>query len=134
MMVGLNEGKSYRRQLFDEIFDFSKDDSLFAKDVEEDESACDQDMNEGGIGAVANTDAIEEGPLTGILMVAHKSLNMDMKRRLEANNITGIRATKSIRLLEVQAGGLENDVVSFDNTYLVNRYKLPFATIIGVTS
>ncbi|XP_058008516.1 protein FAR-RED IMPAIRED RESPONSE 1-like [Hevea brasiliensis] len=65
-------------------------------------------------------------------MVAHKSLNMDMKRRLEANNITGIRATKSIRLLEVQAGGLENDVVSFDNTYLVNRYKLPFATIIGV--
>ncbi|XP_057987586.1 protein FAR-RED IMPAIRED RESPONSE 1-like [Hevea brasiliensis] len=25
-----------------------------------------------------------------------------------------------------------NDVVSFDTTYLVNRYKLPFATIVGV--
>ncbi|KAF2305091.1 hypothetical protein GH714_001745 [Hevea brasiliensis] len=66
--VGLGEkGRSYRRQLFDEIFDFSEDDSLFAEDVEEDESAGDQDMNEGGIRAVANTNAIEEGPLTGML-------------------------------------------------------------------
>ncbi|KAF2305274.1 hypothetical protein GH714_003442 [Hevea brasiliensis] len=292
-----NQGRSYRRQLFDEIFDFSEDDSLFAEDVEEDESAGDQDMNEGGIRAVANTNAIEEGPLTGMLfpcistmfnfykeharlkgfsvfkrsavnvrggsrkyqtiscdkgrkaigaksskrincpakinailrengmwqiskvisshnhelepsmsrlMVAHRSLNMDMKRRLEANDIAGIRPAKSIRLLEVQAGGPENlsclskdcrnfierkrrlrlgdgdaeairklfvrmqrndpeffysfdldddsrlsnvlwvhprsraayeefnDVVSFDTTYLVNRYKLPFATIVGV--
>ncbi|XP_058006730.1 protein FAR-RED IMPAIRED RESPONSE 1-like [Hevea brasiliensis] len=251
-MAGLSQGRSYRRQLFDEIFDFSEDDSLFAEDVEEDESTGDQDMNEGGIRAVANTNAIEEGPLTGMLfpcistmfnfykeharlkgfsvfkrsavniskvisshnhelepsmsrlMVAHRSLNMDMKRRLEANDIAGIRPTKSIRLLEVQAGGPENlsclskdcrnfierkrrlrlgdgdaeairklfvrmqrndpeffylfdldddsrlsnvlwvhprsqaayeefnDVVSFDTTYLVNRYKLPFATIIGV--
>ncbi|KAF2297305.1 hypothetical protein GH714_021003 [Hevea brasiliensis] len=248
--MGLNEGRSYRRQLFDEIFDFSEDDSLFAEDVEEDESAGDQDMNEGGIGAVANTNAIEEGPLTGMLfpcistmfnfykeharlkgrkaigaksskrinwlakintilrengmwqiskvisshnhelepsmsrlMVAHRSLNMDMKRRLEANDIAGIRPAKSIRLLEVQRrlrlgdGDAEairklfvrmqrndpeffysfdlnddsrrskvlwvhprsraayeefNDVVSFDTTYLVNRYKLPFATIVGV--
>ncbi|XP_058003781.1 protein FAR-RED IMPAIRED RESPONSE 1-like [Hevea brasiliensis] len=222
------------------------------KDVEEDESAGDQDMNEGGIRAVANTNAIEEGPLTGMLfpcistmfnfykeharlkgfsvfkrsavniskvisshnheleppmsrlMVAHRSLNMDMKRRLEANDIAGIRPAKSIWLLEVQAGGPENlsclskdcrnfierkrrlqlgdgdaeairklfvrmqrndpeffysfdldddsrlsnvlwvhprsraayeefnDVVSFDTTYLVNLYKLPFATIVGV--
>ncbi|KAF2309987.1 hypothetical protein GH714_006081 [Hevea brasiliensis] len=296
-MAGLSQGRSYRRQLFDEIFDFSEDDSLFAEDVEEDESAGDQDMNEGGIRAVANTNAIEEGPLTGMLfpcistmfnfykeharlkgfsvfkrsavnvrggsrkyqtiscdkgrkaigaksskrincpakinailrengmwqiskvisshnhelepsmsrlMVAHRSLNMDMKRRLEANDIAGIRPAKSIRLLEVQAGGPENlsclskdcrnfierkrrlrlgdgdaeairklfvrmqrndpeffysfdldddsrlsnvlwvhprsraayeefnDVVSFDTTYLVNRYKLPFATIVGV--
>ncbi|KAF2297586.1 hypothetical protein GH714_036876 [Hevea brasiliensis] len=296
-MAGLSQGRSYRRQLFDEIFDFSEDDSLFTEDVEEDESAGDQDMNEGGIRAVANTNAIEEGPLTGMLfpcistmfnfykeharlkgfsvfkrsavnvrggsrkyqtiscdkgrkaigaksskrincpakinailrengmwqiskvisshnhelepsmsrlMVAHRSLNMDMKRRLEANDIAGIRPAKSIRLLEVQAGGPENlsclskdcrnfierkrrlrlgdgdaeairklfvrmqrndpeffysfdldddsrlsnvlwvhprsraayeefnDVVSFDTTYLVNRYKLPFATIVGV--
>ncbi|XP_058002193.1 protein FAR-RED IMPAIRED RESPONSE 1-like [Hevea brasiliensis] len=274
-MAGLSQGRSYRRQLFDEIFDFSEDDSLFAEDVEEDESAGDQDMNKGGIRAVANTNAIEEGPLTGMLfpcistmfnfykeharlkgfsvfkrsavnvrggsrkyqtiscdkgrkaigaksskrincpakinailrengmwqiskvisshnhelepsmsrlMVAHRSLNMDMKRRLEANDIAGIRPAKSIRLLEVQAGGPENlsclskdcrnfierkrrlrlgdgdaeairkllsnilwvhprsraayeefnDVVSFDTTYLVNRYKLPFATIVGV--
>ncbi|KAL8519330.1 hypothetical protein ACS0TY_010316 [Phlomoides rotata] len=25
-----------------------------------------------------------------------------------------------------------NDVVSFDTTYLVNRYKMPFASIVGV--
>ncbi|XP_021673133.2 protein FAR-RED IMPAIRED RESPONSE 1-like [Hevea brasiliensis] len=277
-MAGLSQGRSYHRQLFD-IFDFSEDDSLFAEDVEEDESAGDQDMNEGGIKAVANTNAIEEGPLTGMLfpcistmfnfykeharlkgfsvfkrsavnvrggsrkyqtiscdkgrkaigaksskrincpikinailrengmwqiskvisshnhelepsmsrlMVAHRSLNMDMKRRLEANDIAGIRPAKSIRLLEVQSGGPKNlsclskdcrnfieqkrrlrlgdgdveairklfvrmlsnvlwvhprsraayeefnDVVSFDTTYLVNRYKLPFATIVGV--
>ncbi|KAF2294386.1 hypothetical protein GH714_010059 [Hevea brasiliensis] len=66
MMAGLNEGRSYRKQLFDEIFDFSEDDSLFAEDMEEDESACDQDMNEGGIGAIANTNAIEESPLIGM--------------------------------------------------------------------
>ncbi|KAF2305092.1 hypothetical protein GH714_001746 [Hevea brasiliensis] len=143
-------------------------------------------------------------PSMSRLMVAHRSLNMDMKRRLEVNDIAGIRPAKSIRLLEVQAGGPENlsclskecrnfierkrrlrlgdgdaeairklfvrmqrndpeffysfdldddsrlsnvlwvhprslaayeefnDVVSFDTTYLVNRYKLPFATIVGV--
>ncbi|EEF41070.1 conserved hypothetical protein [Ricinus communis] len=31
-----------------------------------------------------------------------------MKRSLEANDIVGIRSYKSIRLLEVQKGGLEN--------------------------
>ncbi|KAF2297857.1 hypothetical protein GH714_004146 [Hevea brasiliensis] len=222
MMAGLNEGRSYRRQLFDEIFDFSEDDSLFADDVEEDESVCDQYMNEGGIGAVANTEAIEEGPLTEMLfpyistmfnfykeharlkgfsvfkrlavnvrggsrkyqtiscdkgrkaiaaksskrincpakinailrenrmwqiskvisshnhelepsmsrlMVAHSSLNMDMKRILEANDIAGIRPAKSISRAAYEEF---NDVVSFDTTYLVNRYKLPFATIVGV--
>ncbi|KAF2322580.1 hypothetical protein GH714_019130 [Hevea brasiliensis] len=74
------------------------------------------------------------------LMVAHRSLNMDMKRRLEANDIAGIRPAKSIRLSNVlwvhprsRAAYEEfNDVVSFDTTYLVNRYKLPFATIVGV--
>ncbi|KAF2316941.1 hypothetical protein GH714_007249 [Hevea brasiliensis] len=159
MMAGLNEGRSYRRQLFDEIFDFSEDDSLFAEDVEEDELAGDQDMNEGGIGAVANTDAIKEGPLTGTLFPyistmfnfykeharlkgfsifkrsavnidgCSQVLNMDMKRRLEANDIAGIRHAKSIS----QAAYEEfNDVISFDTTYLINRYKLPFATIVGV--
>ncbi|XP_057989077.1 protein FAR1-RELATED SEQUENCE 5-like [Hevea brasiliensis] len=238
-MAGLTEGRSYCRQLFDEIFDFSEDDSLFAEDVEKDELASDQDMNEGGIGAVANTDAIEEGPLTGMLfpyistmfnfykeharlkgfsifkrsavnvwggsrkyqiiscdkgrkaiaaksskrincpakinailrengmwqiskvisshnhelepsmsrlMVAHRSLNMDIKRRLEANDIAGVRPAKSIRLLDFkrlsnvlwvhprsQAAYEEfHDVINFDTTYLVNRYKLPFATIVGL--
>ncbi|XP_058008148.1 protein FAR-RED IMPAIRED RESPONSE 1-like [Hevea brasiliensis] len=235
-MAGLSQGRPYRRQLFDEIFDFSEDDSLFTEDVEEDESAGDQDMNEGvaikegkqlvrnhqkdKLSAKINAILRENGmwqiskvisshnhelePSMSRLMVAHRSLNMDMKRRLEANDIAGIRPAKSIRLLEVQAGGLENlsclskdcrnfierkrrlrlgdgdaeaihklfvrmqrndpeffysfdldddsrlsnvlwvhprsraayeefnDVVSFDTTYLVNRYKLPFATIVGV--
>ncbi|KAF2305111.1 hypothetical protein GH714_001856 [Hevea brasiliensis] len=120
--VGLGEkGRSYRRQLFDEIFDFSEDDSLFAEDVEEDESAGDQDMNEGSIRAVANTNAIEEGPLTGILMVAHRSLNMDMKRRLEANDIAGIRPAKSIRLLKFKQDAL----ISHED---VNTFKWLFMT------
>ncbi|XP_057998326.1 protein FAR-RED IMPAIRED RESPONSE 1-like [Hevea brasiliensis] len=275
-MAGLSQGRSYRRQLFDEIFDFSEDDSLFTEDVEEDESAGDQDMNEGGIRAVANTNAIEEGPLTGMLFPCistmfnfykeharlkgfsvfkrsavnvrggsrkYQTISCDKGRKaigaksskrincpakinaiLRENgmwrfqNVTEygyeeeiggkrysrIRPAKSIRLLEVQAGGPENlsclskdcrnfierkrrlrlgdgdaeairklfvrmqrndpeffysfdldddsrlsnvlwvhprsraayeefnDVVSFDTTYLVNRYKLPFATIVGV--
>ncbi|KAF2292177.1 hypothetical protein GH714_014948 [Hevea brasiliensis] len=78
-------------------------------------------------------------PSMSRLMVAHRSMNMDMKRRLEANDIAGIRPAKSIRLSNVlcvhprsRAAYEEfNDVVSFDTTYLVNRYKLPFATIVG---
>ncbi|KAF2294771.1 hypothetical protein GH714_016644 [Hevea brasiliensis] len=116
-MTGLNEGRSYRRQLFDEIFNFSEDDSLFAEDVEEDESAGDQDMNKGGIGAVANTNAIEEGPLTGMLFPCistmfnfykeHARLKEEIKRmwychviqpteegRREADNEPGIERHK----------------------------------------
>ncbi|KAF2296910.1 hypothetical protein GH714_012174 [Hevea brasiliensis] len=78
--------------------------------VEEVELDNDQDMNEEGVGPLANIDAIEKGPLTGILMAAHRLLNMDMKRRLEANDIAGIMPAKSI------------------------RSKLPFVTIVGVNN
>ncbi|KAF2283957.1 hypothetical protein GH714_017579 [Hevea brasiliensis] len=169
MMVGLNEGRSYRRKLFNEIFDFSEDDSLFTEDVE-DMNQLVIKMNEGGILAVASTDAIEEGPLTGM------SLNMDMKR-IGGKRYSCIRPAKSIRRLRLGDGDAEairklfvrmqrndpeffysfdldddsrlsnvlwvhprsraayeefNDVVSFDTAYLVNQYKLPFATIVGV--
>ncbi|KAL8542499.1 hypothetical protein ACS0TY_003385 [Phlomoides rotata] len=137
-------------------------------------------------------------------MPAHMQLNVHMKRRLEANNIAGIRPCKNVRICEVQSGGPQNlgylprdcrnfidqrrrlrigdgdaeairqlfcrlqlkdvnffysmdldqdgrlhnvlwihprcraayeqfhDVVSFDTTYLVNRYKMPFTSIVGV--
>ncbi|KAF2322592.1 hypothetical protein GH714_019487 [Hevea brasiliensis] len=79
-------------------------------------------------------------PFMSRFMVAHRSLNMDMKRRLEANTIVGIRLGRALGCLKFKqvhphsrAAYKEfNDVVSFDTTYLVNRYKLPFATIIGV--
>ncbi|KAF2283949.1 hypothetical protein GH714_017528 [Hevea brasiliensis] len=207
---------------------------LFTEDVVEDESTGDQDMNEGGIRAVANTNAIQEGPLTGMLFPCistmfnfykeHARLKGFSVFKRSAVNIDGCsqvteygyeeeiggkryswhKPAKSIRLLEVQAGGPENlsclskdcqnfierkrrlrlgdgnaeairklfvrmqrndpeffysfdldddsrlsnvlwvhprsraayeefnDVVSFDTTYLVNQYKLPFATIVGV--
>ncbi|XP_058006852.1 protein FAR-RED IMPAIRED RESPONSE 1-like [Hevea brasiliensis] len=76
-------------------------------------------------------------PSMSRFMVAHRSLNMDMKRRLEDCE-TSLKRKRRLRLGD---GDLEaisklyedfNDVVSFDTTYLVNRYKLPFATIVGV--
>ncbi|XP_031258569.1 protein FAR-RED IMPAIRED RESPONSE 1-like [Pistacia vera] len=42
------------------------------------------------------------------LMARHKNLNLEVRRNLEANDIAGIRPCKSIRLLEIQFGGLEN--------------------------
>ncbi|XP_050212818.2 protein FAR-RED IMPAIRED RESPONSE 1-like [Mercurialis annua] len=138
------------------------------------------------------------------LMVGHRSLTINLKRQLEANDIAGVRPSKSVRMLQVQAGGPNNigclpkdcrnfiesrrrlrlgegdaeairklfmtmqqhdrnffhlmdvndegrlvnvlwihprgraayeefhDVVSFDTTYLVNKYNMPFATFIGV--
>ncbi|XP_057986537.1 protein FAR1-RELATED SEQUENCE 5-like [Hevea brasiliensis] len=246
-MAGLSQGRSYRRQLFDEIFDFSEDDSLFTEDVEEDESAGDQDMNEGGIRAVANTNAIEEGPLTGMLFpcistmfnfykeharlkgfsvfkrsavnvrggsrkyqtiscdkgrkaIGAKSSKMincpakinailrengmwqiskvisshnhelepSMSRLMVAHSSSGgpenlSRLSKDCETSLSERGGYDlvmvmlrlyvscfqmfygfilvvepheefNDVVSFDTTYLVNRYKLPFATIVGINA
>ncbi|XP_021650555.2 protein FAR1-RELATED SEQUENCE 5-like [Hevea brasiliensis] len=57
------------------------------------------------------------------LMVAHRSLNMDMKR-LEANDIAGMRPAKSIRLLEVQAGGPENlNCLSKDCRNIIKRKR-----------
>uniref|UniRef100_A0A2C9W0K6 FAR1 domain-containing protein n=1 Tax=Manihot esculenta TaxID=3983 RepID=A0A2C9W0K6_MANES len=38
-------------------------------------------------------------------MRAHKSVPLVIKRRLEAHDIVGIRSSKNVRLLEVQAKG-----------------------------
>ncbi|XP_012065921.1 protein FAR1-RELATED SEQUENCE 5-like [Jatropha curcas] len=137
-------------------------------------------------------------------MHGHRNLDSTMKRKLEANDIAGIRSCKSIKLMIVEAGGPKkmtcsvkdcrnyiearrrlrlgdgdaesitrmfssmqlkdrnvfhlvdtdndgrlrnviwvhcriraayeefNDVICFDTTYLVNRYKMLFATIVGV--
>ncbi|WMV43628.1 hypothetical protein MTR67_037013 [Solanum verrucosum] len=134
----------------------------------------------------------------------HRKISKTLKRKLEAYDIAGIRPAKSIRLLEVQAGGLDkmgctpkdcrnyilqqrrmrtlscdaatiqkffalmqmkddeffyvidtdnvgrlrnvvwvhthckyayrefSDVVCFDSTYLVNQWRMPFASFVGV--
>ncbi|KAH6792035.1 hypothetical protein C2S52_002512 [Perilla frutescens var. hirtella] len=41
-------------------------------------------------------------------MPAHRSISVQMKRQLEANDRAGLRPCKSIRLLEVQSGGPNN--------------------------
>ncbi|KAL8488756.1 hypothetical protein ACS0TY_024886 [Phlomoides rotata] len=42
------------------------------------------------------------------LMAAHRHVNVNMKRQLEANDIAGIRVCKNVRLIEVQSGGPQN--------------------------
>ncbi|GFQ01466.1 protein far-red impaired response 1 [Phtheirospermum japonicum] len=42
------------------------------------------------------------------MMPSHRNLTLEMKRNLEANDIAGIRPSKSIRLLEVQKGDCRN--------------------------
>ncbi|KAF2321195.1 hypothetical protein GH714_035312 [Hevea brasiliensis] len=56
-------------------------------------------------------------------MRAHGSIPSAIKRRLEAHDIAGIRPTRSVRLLEVQAGGLEK---------LSCLPRIAFASIVGV--
>lgn len=41
-------------------------------------------------------------------VAGYRSLDNDTRRRLETNDISGIRPWKSITLLEVQAGRLKN--------------------------
>ncbi|XP_060216966.1 protein FAR-RED IMPAIRED RESPONSE 1-like [Lycium barbarum] len=41
-------------------------------------------------------------------MPSHKEMRRSLKRQLVAHDIAGLRPSKSIRLLEVEAGGLEN--------------------------
>ncbi|KAH6762329.1 hypothetical protein C2S52_019762 [Perilla frutescens var. hirtella] len=47
-------------------------------------------------------------PSYSILMPSHRSISVQMKRQLEANDRAGLRPCKSIRLLEVQSGGPDN--------------------------
>ncbi|KAL8493187.1 hypothetical protein ACS0TY_024412 [Phlomoides rotata] len=42
------------------------------------------------------------------LMAAHRHVNVNMKRQLEANDIASIRVCKNVRLIEVQYGGPQN--------------------------
>ncbi|KAF3681887.1 hypothetical protein FXO37_02650 [Capsicum annuum] len=64
-----------------------------------------------------------------------------VKKSLVAHNIAGLRPSKNIRLLEVEAGGPKrmraayrdfSDVICFDTTYLMNQWRMPFAFFIGV--
>ncbi|XP_057994419.1 protein FAR-RED IMPAIRED RESPONSE 1-like [Hevea brasiliensis] len=97
----------------------------------------------------------DEGPRPGMwfpsvdnmFMRGHRKLTLNMKRVLEANDICGIRPSKSIRMLEVEVGGLENlSCLAKDcRNFIENKRrlqlgdgdagatsKMPFATIVGV--
>ncbi|KAL8535890.1 hypothetical protein ACS0TY_011510 [Phlomoides rotata] len=50
----------------------------------------------------------EIDPTFSPLVAAHRHLDIHIRRQLEANDITGIRPCKNVRLLEVQSGGPEN--------------------------
>ncbi|KAG7977425.1 hypothetical protein I3843_05G031100 [Carya illinoinensis] len=90
---------------------------------------------------------------------SHKNLDEYSQRMLDLNNRAGIRMNKNFGTLVVEAGGFENldfqekdcwakevakhllieqrmstsgDVVTFDTTYLTNRYGMPFAPFVGV--
>ena len=38
-------------------------------------------------------------------MSAHRTIGVHMKRQLEANDISGVRLCKSVRMMQVQSGG-----------------------------
>ncbi|KAL8518307.1 hypothetical protein ACS0TY_009609 [Phlomoides rotata] len=76
----------------------------------------------------------EIDPTFSPLMPAHMQLNVHMKRQLETNDITDrcLRNVLWIHPRSMAAYEEFHDVVSFDMTYLVNRYKMPLASIVGV--
>ncbi|XP_057808464.1 protein FAR-RED IMPAIRED RESPONSE 1-like [Salvia miltiorrhiza] len=156
------------------------------------------------IGKVFNEHNHELEPEMSEFMPAHRHLSNELKRQLEAHDRARMRLSKSIRMMEIFAGGPSNlgatvkdcrnyveerrrlrlgagdavsiqklfkscqkndkdffylmdvdddsrlrnvlwihprsraayedfhDVVSFDTTYLVNQYKMPFGSIVGV--
>ncbi|CAJ2653121.1 unnamed protein product [Trifolium pratense] len=92
---------------------------------------------------------------------SNKNLEPHIKRRLELNDRAGIRVSRNYRSLVVEANGYENltfdidddsrlrnvfwadarsraayeyfgEVVTFDTTYLTNKYDMPFAPFVGV--
>ncbi|KAL8529660.1 hypothetical protein ACS0TY_006914 [Phlomoides rotata] len=62
----------------------------------------------------------EIDPTFSPLTLAHRQLNVHMKRQLEANDITGISLLGRVKMAAYEEF---HDVVSFDTTYLVNRYN-----------
>ncbi|XP_057998536.1 protein FAR1-RELATED SEQUENCE 5-like, partial [Hevea brasiliensis] len=111
-------------------------------------------LKENGLWVVGRvvTDHIHQlDPSMSRFMTHHRGLSNVVKRSLEANDIAGIRPSKSIRLLEVQFwwskkdGMFRNmlwihpqgraayekfhDIICFNTTYLVNRYRMPFCNI-----
>ncbi|XP_031262139.1 protein FAR1-RELATED SEQUENCE 2-like [Pistacia vera] len=71
------------------------------------------------------------------LMVGHMNLNPEVRRNLEANDIAGISDSRLSNVICVhprsKAAYKEfSDVISFDTTYLVNLYKMPFTTFVGI--
>ncbi|KAM3356277.1 protein FAR1-RELATED SEQUENCE 5-like [Capsicum galapagoense] len=114
-------------------------------------------------------------PALSRFLPCHRELSRTVKKSLVAHNIAGLRPSKSIRLLEVEAGGPKrmrctpndcrnyilqqrrfrtlssdaaalhiffvdmqaaycdfSDVICFDTTYLMNQWRMPFASFIGV--
>ncbi|XP_058004036.1 protein FAR1-RELATED SEQUENCE 5-like [Hevea brasiliensis] len=77
-------------------------------------------------------------PSMSRLMVAHSSSGGPENLSLSKDCRNFIEQKRRLRLGDGDARLYSsryeefNDVVSFDTTYLVNRYKLPFATIVGV--
>ncbi|KAH6771945.1 hypothetical protein C2S51_010349 [Perilla frutescens var. frutescens] len=134
-------------------------------------------QNDNGSWSISSVNHVHNhklDPVNSVFMAAHRTLTVNMKRHLENNDIAGLRTSKSIRILQVQAGGPQNlgvdkkdcrnfveqrrrlrlgasdteaihnlflrlqktdqfnEVVSFDTTYLVNKYDMPFATVVGI--
>ncbi|KAF2306323.1 hypothetical protein GH714_016436 [Hevea brasiliensis] len=117
-----------RKRVVADIFRCSEDDSIFNEEddtVDEDTVRNENSMNadieevssmddglhifyQGDDEDVKGIDMSETTMNEGMFMRGHRKLTLNMKRVLEANDICGIRPSKSIRMLEVEVGGLEN--------------------------
>ncbi|KAF2296926.1 hypothetical protein GH714_012907 [Hevea brasiliensis] len=129
-----DRNESYCKMVMDELFGGSGDDSgdnNKAKDRGSNEQI--KEVKFDGNNVVTNLASFEEGPqlvmkdnrmwkmkticsshnhdldpATSMFMVGHRNITPSMKRVLKANDICEIRPCKSIKMLEVQASGLEN--------------------------
>ncbi|KAH9770971.1 putative lysophospholipase BODYGUARD 4 [Citrus sinensis] len=83
----------------------------------------------------------------------NRRISASVKKRIEMNNSAGINIVQNFNFIVVEAGGHENDrlknvfwadrrsraaykyfgdVVTFDTTYLTNKYDMSFAPFVGV--
>ncbi|XP_022889254.1 protein FAR1-RELATED SEQUENCE 5-like [Olea europaea var. sylvestris] len=90
-------------------------------------------------------------PSKSRLYQCNRELTANIKRKLEVNDIVGISLHKSYNFVVVEAGDYESitfiekdyhrcrqaykefsDVVTFDTTYLTNKYDKPFFPFVGI--
>ncbi|KAF2292407.1 hypothetical protein GH714_022030 [Hevea brasiliensis] len=114
----MNAGTQEVNSMGDDLHIFYQRDDEDVEGVDMSETAMNGGMKEGNFVEDVQRNSVYEAPRPGHnhdlepsmcwFMRGHRKLTPNMKRVLEANDICGIRPSKSIRMLEVEVGGPEN--------------------------